>query len=160
LPAGKDRSGSEPDPGGETPEGRAVAGPDEPDAEAALVAPVACAVPPPPGQPALNAAMPIRIVPGTRAHAIFGADTIRERFTCSYELNPAYESRLTAAGLVVSGRGENGEARIIELPEHPYFIATLFLPQYGSAPGAPHPFVTAFLNAAASGSGKVGRSRR
>lgn len=105
-------------------------------------------MPPPPGQPALNAAMPIRISSGTRAHAVFGAGEIRERFTCSYELNPAFESRLTGAGLVVSGRGENGEARIIELPHHPYYLASLFLPQLASEPGRPHPFVTAFLNAA------------
>lgn len=97
--------------------------------------------------------MPIRIEPGTRAHAIFGSDQIRERFTCSYELNRAFESRLTGAGLVVSGRGENGEARVIELPGHPYYIATLFLPQLSSTPERPHPFVTAFLRAAAEREG-------
>lgn len=121
------------------------------DRESALIAPIACAVPPPAGTPALNGAMPIRIEADTRARAVFGADLIRESFTCSYELNPAYEARLTAAGLRVSGRGERGEARIIELPDHPYYLATLFLPQYGSASGRPHPFVTAFLKAARAG---------
>lgn len=117
--------------------------------EAALIAPVACTVPPPAGTPALNGAMRIRIEAGTRARAVFGADVIHERFTCNYELNPAFEGRLAAAGLRISGRGDGGEARVVELANHPYFLATLFLPQYGSEPGRPHAFVVAFLKAAA-----------
>lgn len=92
--------------------------------------------------------MPIRIEPGTLAHRVFGTDAIQERFTCSYELNPDYESRLTDAGLVISGRGEGGEARVIELPTHRYFLASLFLPQLASRPDHPHRFITAFLEAA------------
>jgi CTP synthase (UTP-ammonia lyase) len=118
------------------------------EGEAALVAPVACAAPPSPGTPALNDVMAIRIEPGTRARAVFGADMVHERFTCNYELNAAFEGRLVEAGLKVSGRGEGGEARVIELADHPYYLATLFLPQYGSAPGRPHRFVTGFLEAA------------
>lgn len=114
------------------------------------MSPVACAVPPPPGTPALNDVMPIRIEPGTRARSVFGADVVRERFTCSYELNPAFENRLVDSGLRVSGRGAAGEARIVELPDHPWYLATLFLPQYASQPGSPHPFVVAFLKAAAA----------
>ena len=49
------------------------------------------------------------------AHRVFGASEILEQFTCSYELNPAFESRLVDAGLVISGRGEAGEARVVEL---------------------------------------------
>jgi CTP synthase (UTP-ammonia lyase) len=49
----------------------------------------------------------------------------------------------------VSGTGTDGEVRIVELPAHPFFLATLFLPQARSSPGGPHPIIAGFAAAAA-----------
>ncbi|HLW46654.1 MAG TPA: hypothetical protein VKW09_02695 [bacterium] len=53
------------------------------------------------------------------------------------------------AGLVVSGTGTDGEVRIVELAAHPFFLATLFLPQARSSPGHPHPVIAGLAAAAA-----------
>jgi len=50
--------------------------------------------------------------------------------------------------MVVSGIDADGEVRIVELKEHPFFIATLFVPQHRSNPEVPHPLITAYLEAA------------
>jgi CTP synthase (UTP-ammonia lyase) len=88
---------------------------------------------------------PVTIVPGTRAAGLYGAaSTVVEDYYCGYGVNPGYQARLEAGGLVVSGRGAEGEVRIVELPGHPFFMATLFLPQMRSAPGRPHPLLSGF----------------
>jgi CTP synthase (UTP-ammonia lyase) len=51
-------------------------------------------------------------------------------------------------GLVISGTDQDGEARIVELPSLRFFVATLFVPQTSSASGAPHPLISAYLQAA------------
>lgn len=68
-----------------------------------------------------------------------------ERYYCNFGLDPQHEAALETAGLIISGRDPGGEARIIELPGHPFFVGTLFVPQ---AAGPDHPLVTAFLAAA------------
>jgi CTP synthase (UTP-ammonia lyase) len=93
---------------------------------------------------------PVTIAPGTRAAALYGVAGATEAFYCNYGVNPAYAPRLEAAGLAVSGRGEQGEIRLVELPRHPFFVATLFLPQARSSPGAPHPLVAGFAAAVRS----------
>jgi CTP synthase (UTP-ammonia lyase) len=62
-------------------------------------------------------------------------------------VNPAYRQGLEDGGLRVSGVGGDGEVRIVELAEHPFFVATLFLPQARSAPGAPHPLLAGYAAA-------------
>jgi CTP synthase (UTP-ammonia lyase) len=73
---------------------------------------------------------------------------IDEAYTCSYELNPAFEATLTACGLRIAGRDETGAVRAVELPEHPFYVATLYQPQQASTADRPHPLITAFLQAA------------
>jgi len=63
-------------------------------------------------------------------------------------LNPTYKSILEAKGLKISGTGKDGGARIIELPRHPFFIATGFMPQSSSEINKPHPLIVAYLQAA------------
>ena len=82
------------------------------------------------------------------AHRIYGAPVVEESYSCNFELNPLYESSITVNGLEVSGRGDNGEARILELAGHPFFFATLFRPQLASTEERPHPLITAYLGAA------------
>jgi CTP synthase (UTP-ammonia lyase) len=95
--------------------------------------------------------MRVAITPGSLAAHVWGTAEVRERFTCSYELNPEFEPMLTRHGLTISGRADGGEARIIELPRHRFFIATLFQPQLRSTPHAPHPLITSFVKAALEG---------
>jgi CTP synthase (UTP-ammonia lyase) len=87
------------------------------------------------------------VKPGTRAADLYGAPEATERFYCSYGVNPEYARRLEEGGLVVSGRGDEGEIRLVELPRHPFFLATLFLPQARSSAAAPHPLVAGFAAA-------------
>ncbi len=101
------------------------------------------------GAPSLHAADTIRLRRGTRAWQIYGRDEIRERYFCSYEVNPAYRDALEAAGLALSGFSADGGIRVAELPAHPFYIATLFQPQLSSEPGRPHPLIRAFVAAGA-----------
>jgi CTP synthase (UTP-ammonia lyase) len=102
------------------------------------------------GQTILSGTLAISIVPGTLLARILGRTDIREAYTCSYELNPEYRDTLVAAGLRVSGIDVDGAVRAVELPDHRFYVATLFQPQRASEPGCPHPLVAAFLRAALS----------
>ena len=89
----------------------------------------------------------VDVASGTRAAALYRATTATEPYFCNYGVNPAYEPHLVRAGVVVSGRGPEGEVRIIELASHPFFVGTLFVPRARLADGRPHP-VYAGLTAA------------
>lgn len=98
----------------------------------------------------IEASEELRPVPGTRFHEIYGADEIRETYHCSYGLNPEYLPRLVQGGLRVAVLGPNGEPRAVELPTHPFFMATLFQPERSAFNGQSHPLVRAFVVAARS----------
>ena len=86
---------------------------------------------------------------GSRVAAIYEAPSAVEPFFCSFGLNPKYRTAVEERGLAISGTGGDGAARVFELPQHPFFIATLYVPQARYRPNAPHPLVTAFVAAAA-----------
>ena len=88
---------------------------------------------------------------GTRASALYGATEATEDFFCNYGVNPDYHRGLEAGGLRVSGLGGAGEVRIVELPDHPFFLATLFLPQARSTAASPHPLLAGYAAAVAAG---------
>lgn len=92
----------------------------------------------------------VRLSPRSRAAALYGATEAVEDYYCAYSLNPEYRPRIEAAGLRVTGVDEAGDARIVELDDHPFFVATLFCFQTRSRPGRPHPLVRGLV-AAASG---------
>jgi len=100
----------------------------------------------------------VSIRSGTRAAALYGCGEAIEHYYCNYGVNPGYLPALEAGGLRVSGVGTEGEARIVELPAHPFFLATLFLPQARSAPGRPHPVLAGFA-AAVHGRAPSARAR-
>jgi CTP synthase (UTP-ammonia lyase) len=104
-----------------------------------VITPLACSL--------VGQTHPVKIVPGTRAAALYEATTALEDYYCNYGVNPDYLARLQAAGLQVSGLGEDGEIRIVELPDHPFFVATLFLPQTRSTPTVPHPLLRGYAQA-------------
>lgn len=81
---------------------------------------------------------------------IYGKRFIKEHYYCNFGLNPEYQEILDKGGLRVVGVDQNNEARILELPDHPFFVATLFVPQLNSSYAEPHPLLQAFLKAMAS----------
>ena len=87
------------------------------------------------------------ISPGTLAARLYGTAEAIEDYYCNYGVNAEYERALEDGGLRVSGRGDDGEARIVELPAHPFFLATLFLPQTRSTAERPHPVIAGFAAA-------------
>jgi CTP synthase len=95
----------------------------------------------------LQGELKISLIPNTMAYKIYGKRNIKESFNCNYELNPEYRVKLESHGLAVSGLSDNGRARIIELPDKRFFIATGFLPQLNSKPNKPHPLFLAYLRA-------------
>jgi CTP synthase (UTP-ammonia lyase) len=92
---------------------------------------------------------PIVIQEGTRTHEFYGATAAAEQFRCSYGLAPEYREPFFGSDLRVAAVGPEAEARVVELPRHRFFVATLYLPQLSSAVGNPHPLIVAFLRAAA-----------
>ncbi|HZL44853.1 MAG TPA: hypothetical protein VFC28_01385 [Opitutaceae bacterium] len=93
----------------------------------------------------------ITFVSDSRLHAIFGGKPALEGYHCSYGLNPAWRGRLEAAGLRFTGFDSNAEVRAAELPDHPFFVGTLFQPERSALRNEPHPLITAFVRAAAAG---------
>lgn len=121
----------------------------DPASPHAVVTPVYCALPRAAGgPPALHDNDAIRLVRGSRLHAICASDEIVEGYFCNYEMNPDYLARFEAAGLVPVGYGAGGQIRAVEIPGHRFFIATLFHPQLSSTPDRPHPLVRALVTAA------------
>jgi CTP synthase (UTP-ammonia lyase) len=92
--------------------------------------------------------MPVSLEPGSRAATLYGTAAVREQYYCNFGLNPEHQRTLDEGGLRVVGFDADGEARVLELPEHPFYLATLFVPQTSSSPERPHPLITGFLKAA------------
>ena len=111
-----------------------------PNGPALLISKLACSLV---GQTQL-----IRVTPGSRAHWAYGQEEVMEQFQCSYGLNPQFRARFAAGKLEITGIDLQGEARIVELADHPFYVATLFLPQLSSTAERPHPLIVAYLQAA------------
>lgn len=93
---------------------------------------------------------PCVLVPGTKAHAAYGKELVQERHRHRFEFNNAYREQLAAAGFVVSGHSPDGRlVEIIELRDHPWFVASQFHPEFLSRPNSPHPLFRDFVAASA-----------
>ncbi len=91
---------------------------------------------------------PCRLVAGTLAHRAYGEDIIYERHRHRYELNNVYREELAAGGLVFSGTlPDRHLVEIVELQDHPWFVATQFHPEFKSRPYKPHPLFRDFVGA-------------
>jgi CTP synthase len=94
-------------------------------------------------------AYPCILKENSRSYTAYGQKEICERHRHRYEVNNDYRSRLEEAGLHLSGLSPDGQlVEMIEISEHPYFVACQFHPEFKSKPMAPHPLFTAFIDAA------------
>ena len=90
-----------------------------------------------------------KLLEGSKARAAYGEEIILERHRHRYEVNNAYRRRLEAGGMRISGTTvDNKLCEIIELPDHPYFVASQFHPEFKSRPTRPHPLFRDFVAAA------------
>ena len=85
---------------------------------------------------------------GTRVHDLYGKDVILERHRHRYEFNNNFLERYRDAGLRFSGFSRDGLVEVIELPNHPWFVATQFHPEFTSTPRDGHPLFSGFIRAA------------
>jgi CTP synthase len=93
-------------------------------------------------------AQPCRLV-GGHARAAYGQPVVSERHRHRYEFNPAYREQLAKAGLVVTGVHDGHDlAEIVEIPDHPWFVAVQYHPEFKSKPTKAHPLFAGFIRAA------------
>ncbi len=122
-----------------------------PDAPALVVSRLACSL--------VGKTESVRIYPHTLTHQAYGRDEAREHFRCNFGLNAKYAAYFPNGPLKVAGVDREGEARVVEFSGHPFFVATLFLPQLISRPDAAHPLVLAYLRAAITFRNQAGEGR-
>lgn len=91
---------------------------------------------------------PVTIKEGTLAYRLYQQNLVKERFRHRYEVNPEYVPLLEEHGLIVSGKSALEDVvQIIELADHPFFLATQFHPEFTSRPLRPHPLFLGFMKA-------------
>ena len=96
-------------------------------------------------------AQPCQLKVGSRAAQLYGAFLMQERHRHRYEFNNAYRARFESAGFEFSGTSPDGQlVEVIEIKNHPFFIASQFHPEFLSKPNAPHPLFRGFIAAAHS----------
>jgi CTP synthase (UTP-ammonia lyase) len=116
----------------------------DPYASRLILTPFACS---PAGQ-----TMPVTLAPESKVASLYGRTQVSERYYCNFGLNPAYRRPLEEAGLRFTGWDADGDVRVLELPAHPFYVGTLFVPQQRSTPDEPHPIVLGLVEAARRGS--------
>jgi CTP synthase (UTP-ammonia lyase) len=120
----------------------------EPDAPLHAVVPLACSL--------VGQERTVTTVPGTRVAELCGTAPFAGFHFCSYGLAPGVIDRLLGAGLVVSATAPDAGVEAVELPSHPFYVATLFQPQVGtSRTGVLHPLVAALVAAARTAASAV-----
>lgn len=94
-------------------------------------------------------AYPCRLKPGSKAHAAYGTELIRERHRHRFEVNNAYLERLEAVGLKAVGIWPEGNlVEVMEMEGHPWFVGVQYHPEFKSRPNRPHPLFRDFIKAA------------
>ena len=93
-------------------------------------------------------AQPCQLTVGSRAAQLYGAFVIHERHRHRYEFNNAYRAKFEEAGFLLSGQSPDGKlVEVIELRDHPFFVASQFHPEFQSKPSQPHPLFKGFIAA-------------
>jgi CTP synthase len=94
-------------------------------------------------------AQAVELGEGTRTREVYAESVISERHRHRYEVNNAYRQQLLDGGLVISGTFQEGRlVEIVELPDHPWFVASQFHPEFKSRPTRPAPLFREFVAAA------------
>ena len=97
---------------------------------------------------------PCRLKPDTKAFALYQQEVIYERHRHRYEFNNAYRNQFLETGYEISGTSPDGRlVEIVELRNHPFFLATQFHPEFRSRPDTPHPLFLGFVKAVMEKSG-------
>ena len=97
---------------------------------------------------------PCRLLPGSRAQRAYGEEVVYERHRHRFEFNNEYREVFQEAGVVFSGLSPNGRlVEIVELRDHPWFVASQFHPEFRSRPNRAHPLFRDFMAAAIRQSG-------
>lgn len=109
----------------------------DPSAPRLILTPLACNI--------AGEKMTVNIQPRSLAYNLYGNNVAVEEYFCHFGINPMYRDAFIEAGMQISGTDQNGEPRIFELPTHPFFLASLFVPQTSSTPAKPHPLIGGFL---------------
>jgi CTP synthase len=92
------------------------------------------------------------LVAGTKTHEAYGSDRTTERHRHRYEFNNLYRDKMVEHGLVVAGTTADQKLiEVIELADHPWFVACQFHPEFQSKPNQPHPLFSGFVKAALAG---------
>jgi CTP synthase (UTP-ammonia lyase) len=91
--------------------------------------------------------MAVTLDGASRVAGWYGSTRTTERYYCRYGINTAYEEQLEAAGLRIVGWDDEGEPRVVDIPNHPFYIGVLFVPQPSPDPATPHPLVAALIEA-------------
>ena len=106
-------------------------------------------------------AQAVELAQGTARGETYAEAVVMERHRHRYEVNNAYRPRLVDAGLVVSGTFQEGRlVEIVELPDHPWFVASQFHPEFKSRPTRPAPLFRDFVGAALTRPRARGRCAR
>ncbi|WP_406374902.1 gamma-glutamyl-gamma-aminobutyrate hydrolase family protein [Streptomyces sp. NBC_00647] len=116
----------------------------DPDADDLLIEPLACSL--------VGHEATVTVEPGSLAQAVIGSERTVERYHCAYGPSRHLDT-LRAHGLRFSGHDEDGHVRIAELPDHPFFLATLFQPELAGDGSRPHPVLRALARAAVAHAG-------
>ena len=111
-----------------------------PDAVRPVIAPLICSL--------VEVTDRVRLHPGSRIAAAYGASEAIEGYRCRYGLNPAFREAFLAGPLRVAAEDDAGDVRALELESHPFFVATLFQPERAALAGRLPPLVEAFARAA------------
>ncbi len=112
----------------------------EPSSSALFISALACS---PAGRE-----MHVALVAGSKVAGCYGSLHVMERYYCNFGVNPLVVPMFSNGPMRIVGSDEDGEVRVLELEDHPFFVATLFVPQNRSRTDAPHPLVTSFISAA------------
>ena len=113
-----------------------------PGAHLALITPLAC--------PLVEKEGTVRLLPDSLALSLCGKENLVETYHCNFGINRKWESFLFGHGLRIAGTDQDGDVRVIELLDHPFFMATLFQPERSALKGLVHPLIRAFIRAASA----------